>query len=316
MLRVLDTVVHSIPGLLMRRVMRSLLAILEMTRPTHLLLIAVVYLFGSTMALAQGSAFDQFAARPGLLVLLLVSASIHMANEYADYDTDQLTKRTLFSGGSGAFIRSALPRKVALWGAWAFLVAGLALAVHWRQFLGSAALALLVTGAALGWMYSLPPLRLAWRGWGELDNSLAGGMVLPLYGFAIQAKAIEFTAILASLPFAALVFLNLLATTWPDREADARVGKMTLAARWPVKRLRLIYWLTAAGVVIALAAIKQPSIVVGVSWLAIPLVILGGWTYTQKSSPLPAVAGMVLMVVLQLLAWWSLVDFCCWQGPA
>jgi 1,4-dihydroxy-2-naphthoate octaprenyltransferase len=283
-----------------------------MTRPTHLFLITVVYLFGSTLALAAGSRFDQAAVQPALLVLLLVSASIHMANEYADYETDQITTRTIFSGGSGAFSRSNLPRPVALWGAWVLLIAGLALAILRLPLLGNAALTLLIGGAILGWMYSVSPLRLAWRGLGEIDNALAGGLVLPLYGFAVQAKAIEPTAILANLPFAALVFLNLLATTWPDREADAQVGKMTLATRWPVKRLRMVYWLVAVGVAVSLTLMKQPPIVSGVSWLPMPLVILGGLTYTRKFSPLPAVAAMVLMVGLQLIAWWSLTDFCCW----
>jgi 1,4-dihydroxy-2-naphthoate octaprenyltransferase len=197
------------------------IAIVEMARPTHLILISVVYLFGSTIALAAGHAFEQAAALPGLLVLLLISASIHLANEYADYETDLLTTRTLFSGGSGAFSRADLPRGAALAAAWVFLISGLVLAALWNQVLGLAAILVLIMGAFLGWMYSLPPLQLAWRGWGEVDNAMAGGVLLPLYGYAIQAMAIEPLSLLASMPFATLVFLNLLATTWPDRSADA-----------------------------------------------------------------------------------------------
>ena len=76
--------------------------ILRMSRPAQLLAIILVYLFGSIVAWAQDASPNRIAFVYGLLVVLLVSASIHIANEYADYETDALTQRTLYSGGSGA----------------------------------------------------------------------------------------------------------------------------------------------------------------------------------------------------------------------
>ncbi|NIS35092.1 MAG: prenyltransferase, partial [Actinobacteria bacterium] len=99
------------------------------------------------------------------------------------------------------------------------------------------AIGVLVVGAVFGWQYSLPPLALAWRGVGEVDNAALGGLVLPAYGFAVAAGTVTVDALLATVPFATVVFLNLLDTTWPDRAADAAVGKRTLATRWPAGRL-------------------------------------------------------------------------------
>ena len=87
----------------------------------HLLLIAFVYLLGATMAMALGAAFNAQLLIFGLVVLLLVSSSVHFGNEYADYETDALTQRTLFSGGSGALPGSTVPRRVALRAGWCFL---------------------------------------------------------------------------------------------------------------------------------------------------------------------------------------------------
>ncbi len=54
---------------------------------------------------------------------------------------------------------------------------------NWRtKHDGSVPLAL---GTFLGWMYSLPPLALAWKGWRELDNAVMAGIALPLFGFAV-----------------------------------------------------------------------------------------------------------------------------------
>ena len=265
------------------------------------------------MAVAQGFNFDASPLGFGLLVLMLVSTSIHYVNEYADYDTDALTQRTLFSGGSGALPNSTVPRRLALTAGWAGLVAGVGLALlGWSVgVLNTTALIVLAIGAFLGWMYSLPPLALAWNGWGEFDNALAGGMALPLFGYAALADAIGLPVAAACAPFVALVFLNLLATTWPDRRADSAVGKRMLATRWSAARLRRVYWAVALLFFLMIPALvgwSLPTRVALSSYLVAPLVILGALLYTKVRSPLPSVAAMVAMAIVQFVAWFSLIS--------
>ena len=284
----------------------------RMARPTHLLLIASVYTLGATMALALGAAYDGQLLFFGLLVLLIVSSSVHYANEYADWETDALTQRTLFSGGSGALPSSAVPRRVALRAGWVGLAVGSILALlGWAAgALNSTALFILAIGTFLGWMYSVEPLALAWKGWGELDNAVVGGMALPLFGFAALAGAVDFPIVAACVPFVALVFLNLLATTWPDREADLAVGKRMLATRWSPVRLRRVYWAVAVLFFLMFPLLVGWSLPPRVAWssyLVAPLVIIGGLFYTKGRSPLPSVAAMVTMAVVQFAAWFSLL---------
>ncbi len=284
----------------------------RMARPTHLLLIAFVYLLGATMALAQGEALDSQLLLFGLLVLILVSMSVHYANEYADYETDARTRRTLFSGGSGALPNSSQPRSLALRAAWVVLLAGSVLALGgWAGgALNTTALIVLAIGTFLGWMYSLPPMALAWKGWGELDNAVAGGVALPLFGFAVLAGPIDFPVAAAWAPFVALVFLNLLATTWPDRKADSSVGKQMLATRWSPARLRRLYWAVAALFFLMFPILVGWSLPPRVAWssyLAVPLVILGGLLYTRVRTPFPAVVAMLTLAIVQFVAWFSLV---------
>ena len=285
----------------------------RMARPTHLLLIAFVYLLGATMALALGAAYERELFFFGLLVLVVVSSSVHYANEYADYETDGLTQGTLFSGGSGALPNSTIHRNVALRAGWVGLAAGLTLALigYVAGTLNSTALFVLAIGTFLGWMYSVPPLALAWKGWGELDNAVVGGMALPLFGFAVLAGAIDFPIAAACAPFVALVFLNLLATTWPDREADLAVGKRMLATVWTPMQLRRIYWAVAALFFLMFPLLVGWSLPPRVAWssyLVAPLIIIGGLLYTRVRTPLPSVAAMVTMAVVQFVAWFSLLS--------
>jgi 1,4-dihydroxy-2-naphthoate octaprenyltransferase len=289
-------------------------ALFAMSRPDQLLLMALLYATGVVVALSGGSSLDVRPVVVGFLLFLPVAVSVHYANEYADYETDRLTTRTPFSGGSGALVRTGLPRRLALRAAVGALVvalagtgllAGVAVAGGPALLPDTAAVGLLASMAVLGWQYSLPPLALAWHGWGELDNALLGGVLLPVYGVAV-AGDVTAASVLAFLPFACIVFVNLLATTWPDREADAAVGKETLATRLSTDRLR---WLYAGGLLVggvSMAAAHGgpvPAVVCWASLLAAPLLLWGLLAYTRRRSPFPTVAGMVVLAASQFAGW-------------
>jgi len=279
----------------------------KMSRPSQLALVALVYVLGTVIAVGRGASFDIRAAVAGLVVLLPVAASVHYANEYADYETDALTSRTPFSGGSGALQETGLPRRIALRAAAVSLGVGVVTAI--LCFLhGITVPSLLVLGAiaALGWLYSLPPLALVWRGVGEVTNALLGGVALPLYGFAVQADRVAVDPVLACVPFTVLVFVNLLETHWPDRQADAAVGKATLPTRWSRSRLRLTYALGTVAYVATLGILAGralPAPVALASLIVLPLLAWGVVRYTRRELPLPGVLAMVLLAVVQVLAW-------------
>ena len=277
------------------------------SRPSQLLLVAGVYLFGVTVAAANSATPASGRVALGAVPLLAVSASIHYVNEYADHETDALTDPTPFSGGSGALVETDVPRGFVLRLALGALGAGLLAAVTLALagLLETGALAVLVGATVTGWQYSLGPLRLAWRGWGEITNAALGGLALPVYGAAVAGGPLVRVA-LASVPFALLVLLNLFATQWPDREADAAVGKQTLAVRWSVGRLRRVYALVAllaGGSLFVLHPSVVPTAVALASLPVVPLVVWGAYGYTRRALPWPSVAAMVGLVALQFAAW-------------
>lgn len=284
----------------------------RMARPNQLLAVSLVYAWGALVAAGQLGVLRPRPFLTGLLPLLLISASIHYANEYADHETAALTSRTPFSGGSGALADYGAPPELALRLAWASLIAGLLFSIGW-VFWGSlplVGLALLLVGAAGGWLYSLPPLALAWRGWGEIDNAFLGGLLLPAYGFTVQSETLAAHIFLLALPFGLLVFNNLLATTWADREADEQVGKFTLATRWSARRLRQLYFLVvllAYALLLIFRGWLIPTPIALASFITLPFTLWASRAYTRQHSPFPSVLVMVLFAILQLMAWSLLV---------
>jgi len=288
---------------------RAATALLGMARPDQLALIAVVYAAGVLVALARGHAGANVLL--GLGALLPVAVAVHYANEYADYGTDAITNRTDYSGGSGAlhatglgpdFARRALVAATA--------IAVLAVAASAALGLPGPAVGALAVILVLGLAYSVGP-RLAWRGLGEVTNALLGGLVLPLYGVSVVGSAPDLIDALTFLPFTAVVFANLLATQWPDRHADERVGKRTLAVSLDVDRLRALYVAAALAGVLGLVALAAASLV---PWplvaLAAPTALalaVGARRYGRVESPALTVHAMVALAFAHVL-----VAACLW----
>jgi 1,4-dihydroxy-2-naphthoate octaprenyltransferase len=292
--------------------MRLLYALFGMSRPIQLVAVSLVYTLGTFIAMGQDIELNESTLLLGYLALIPTSASIHFANEYADHETDALTERTPFSGGSGALQRTGVHPVVAIRAAWVSLILGAVIYVtaFMAGFLTLSVGAVLAFGAFFGWMYSLPPLQLAWHGWGELDNALLGGVALPVYGYTVHVGSADLAVVIACIPFGLLVFINLLATTWADRDADAKVGKFTLATRWSIPQLRRLYLLGAISPFVLLSLFSGtllPEVVVTSSFLVIPLVAAGAITYTRIHNPFPTVSAMVAHLLIQIVAWASVL---------
>lgn len=281
------------------------------SRPSQIVLIVIVYALG--VAIGQpptGVTLPWRSVAVGGAVLLPVALGVHYANEYADVETDRLTDRTPFSGGSGAIERTGVGPALLGRAATVATTVGLAGAsVGWLTgYLSMTAFALLSGIAVAGLAYSLSPIALIRRGVGELTNAVLGGTLLPLYGVAVVGR-VSVTAVVAVVPFTMVVGCNLLATHWPDRDADAMVGKRTLAVRWSPRRLRLAYWLLAGAAVLWTVAVVGrvlPVPVVAAQGVALPPLVWGGVVLTRQRSPFPAVFAMVLHAGAGTVAWWWL----------
>jgi 1,4-dihydroxy-2-naphthoate octaprenyltransferase len=85
-------------------------------------------------------------------------------------------------------------------------------------------------GALLGLAYTVPPLKLSYKGLGEMDVGLTHSFYILLAGFLLQAPILNIILpSLLSLPLFFAVFGAIILAGFPDYEADKKIGKRTVA---------------------------------------------------------------------------------------
>jgi 1,4-dihydroxy-2-naphthoate octaprenyltransferase len=288
--------------------MRTLAAMARMVRPEQIALILVVFATGLGSAQARGSAATAGAIAVAVVSLAIVSASVHITNELADYETDKLTVRTAFSGGSGAASDYELTRTDVARIAGVTAACAVGAVIVAAVVLPAVASVLLVVGLIGGWWYSLGPWALSRHGLGEVANAVLGGIVLPLFGVAVAAGEVVPSDVVLFVPFALLAFVNLLETQWPDRDADRQVGKLTLVTRLSLNRTRALAFsatIAAYGLLVVVTPEPMPIRVALATLVALPL-SLYAIVRLGRAKPLAGVAAMVVCIIAQGTAWWSL----------
>jgi 1,4-dihydroxy-2-naphthoate octaprenyltransferase len=83
----------------------------------------------------------------------------------------------------------------------------------------------------IGWFYSAPPLRFAYRGLGELSMILSFGLLIPGFGYLVAGGPILFEGLLFSVPLMLYGLAIILTVEIPDMESDRLGNKRTWIAR-------------------------------------------------------------------------------------
>jgi len=231
--------------------MSTLAPWIQAARPLAQVNIAIPLLFGQAIAFARYGDFNLLIF--GILALYGVALHLFIvfANDVADEEADRHnTTTSRFAGGSrvlpeGKLRRADLLQGVLVMGA-AMASASLFLAVHcgrpWMPLWPLAA-------AALVWAYSYRPLRLAYRGYGEVLQGVGVGLVLPLTAFYAQTGDLSITALPPLAPAFLLAVAGNILTSLPDHPADRAAGKSSYSVRfgpWQARRHAIELTLFAA----------------------------------------------------------------------
>jgi 1,4-dihydroxy-2-naphthoate polyprenyltransferase len=206
---------------------------IQAARPLAHANIAPALLAGQALACADGARFDWIFFAIAHVFGALDHVTIVFANDYADFAGDTLNQKpTVFSGGSRVLPEGKLaPRdlfRAAIACAALLALGSLGGVLIDRPLLPAfAAVALLLLGA-----YSFPPLRLSYRGGGELLQGLGVGLVLPLLGYYLQRGRVLDAPWAIFAAFVVMHAASNIVTAIPDIPADARAQKRT----WPVRR--------------------------------------------------------------------------------
>ena len=161
----------------------------------------------------------------------VLQAVILYLNDYADVDTDKINSTYFASGGSRVLVNGMLQPRQLLRAALLLAVADLSallLLLPSRPWMALHALAFM----AAGFVYSMPPFRASFRGHGELVQSVALGMLLPMQGFYLQSGLpLSRFPLRVSLALMPLFFAANVNNALADYPSDLRSQRQTLAVR-------------------------------------------------------------------------------------
>ncbi|MFZ1862634.1 MAG: prenyltransferase [Polyangiales bacterium] len=238
-------------------------------------------LFGQMLGASSTRGLDPRAFGWGAGFTALGLAFIVLLNDWGDRRVDSI-KREMFPDGCSP---KTIPDRIlgshtvgmagASFGLAALLAAAGAQLALDRPFALSAGLGCMLIFAA----YTLPPVRLNYRGGGELLEMLGVGIALPLYNAYLQAGDVPVRSWPWIAGFALLSLSSAAASGLSDEQSDRIGGKRTLASTFGNAAARQ---LTEASVLLGAAVWLSISLLSPASvspWASVPAVIVIVWNF-------------------------------------
>ena len=220
--------------------------------------IAPPILLGVALACSTTGVLD----RTGLVLALIFGVLDHLVivfgNELADEAGDRLAEgATLVSGGSRVLVDGILTRRslrMALTGA----IVALLLFSAFASIVAPLLFALALAAIALLWLYSGSPLRLSYRGGGELLEMFGVGLLLPALSSYLQSGQLLPPSAPLLIGWTALALASAIASGLSDEESDRAGGKRTVVTMLGNAQARR--WVNGA-------ALLGPLMWLGAAWL-------------------------------------------------
>lgn len=227
------------------------------TRLPFLSATLIPVLIGIAIAAMHGS-FDLVAAVLTVVGANAVHLALNVANDVFDARLgadEQNVNPTKFSGGSRVIQYGLVSlRRMATISAFLYAV-GIGIGLYLLATRFSVALLVIgVAGILLSVFYTAPPLKLVYRGLGELATAIGFGPLMLVGAYVVQTRgALSAEPFVASVPIALLVMLILYVNEVPDRSGDARAGKRTLPVRLSRSTVINGYLVAAVGAFVVIA---------------------------------------------------------------
>ena len=182
----------------------------------------------------------------GVAAIYLLEIGKNAINEYVDYLSGVDTfvtpdKRTPFSGGKKTIIDGKLSLKENLLIGLITTTGGSLLGLYIVIAREPMVLWFGLAGVFFALFYSLPPLKFAYRGLGEIVVGITFGPLITCGTFLVQTHTLTPLIVIASLPLGFLIANVLWINQYPDYEADLKGSKMNGVVRLGKRRAVNVY---------------------------------------------------------------------------
>lgn len=263
----------------------------------------VPFAAGVALAFEQRGAADWSLVIAAYLTIFFIEVGKNAVNDIYDFRSGadsgvREDERSPFSGGKRTILDALLTENdLAVIGAVAFTLA----AVVGTEVARRASPALFVLGAAaalISVLYVMPPVKLSYRGLGELAVFAVYGPGIFLGAMLLLHATITVEAIVASAVFGVLIALVLLVNEIPDERADRAAGKNTLVVR--LGRERIEQWMPflfslAIAIPTIAAAYGIVPFRITVFFAAVPTAVYACWAVSRDRTRPPVFAQMATL---------------------
>jgi 1,4-dihydroxy-2-naphthoate polyprenyltransferase len=239
--------------------MSTLVRWLRVSRAPFLTASAMPVIVGTSLAWATSGRCNGEVFALALFGMMFIHAGANLANEYFDHvlGADKLNPRPspLF-GGSGSIQEGLVTAESVRLASVLSLAIGSAMGLRIAYLTGSwLVIAVGVVGIAGAWCYTAPPLKFAYRTFGELTIGLLFG-ILPVWtSYYIQTGVLDLVPLVPALVAAILIANVVLANEFPDATTDKTAGKRSIVVRFGARRAAIVYT-AAVSLTYVLAAVE------------------------------------------------------------
>lgn len=278
----------------------------------------IAYTLGALAAAQGGAVFSSSRYWLGYAAIFLVEVITVLCNEYFDYESDRRNDNAgPFNGGSRVLVEGGLSRREVRIGVLAavvplFIVVTLLFSLPGP--LGAWDFMVLAVFGALAVGYTFPPLKLSYRGLGELDVGLTHSIIVILSGYVIQTgQWSDPYPWLLGIPLFFATLPSIILSSIPDYDADKSVGKRTSAViLGPAGAARValaatVLALLAAGLFMA-AGVFSSAVWNAVYLMAIHALALcyALFAYVRGGAPVRRINGLMVLSLTYVL-WFGLI---------
>lgn len=277
-------------------------------------MILLPMLLGQGLAMATGTPFSWRLCGFAVSFAVLFQIYLLYTNDAADAQIDRSNNQHWLSGGSRVIPEGKLVRRQLQRGALVTLVLLSVLCISMALFgdrpwmLGA-----LLASVTLSSSYHHRPLRLSYRGYGEVAQGLGCGVLLPIIGYYLQRGDLIDYPWLSLLMLYGLFHAAHVITALPDYASDRIGGKRTLPVRRGQKTARVTAVVLLA-TVYSTSWLFQPSLewqafalMSGPSLLILVGVLISGLLYDAGVSNFPKCRRFVTWLTISqawfLIAW-------------
>ena len=151
-------------------------------------------------------------------------------NDVADEEADFLQKKRFPQLSSSRVIPDGLVSKQQMWIAGLIslgLLVGIGILFTW-VFNRIYALPIIAVSCLILWLYSFPPIKLNYRGLGELLEMIGVGIMLPVTGYYLYTGMLFSFPLMLIVPVTLLALASAVTSGLKDKPADELSGKRTI----------------------------------------------------------------------------------------